>query len=190
LKRKMSLQVWTEGTMIAAIGVVLSYIPIQTANSSIDLSLGLVPLVLYSYRRGVLPGMTAGFMWGLLNILIGSAMRNFITVPQIIFEYPFAFAFGGMGGLFANKIQQAIRQNSKTVTWYVVLGGIVAVISRWFWHYWAGVFVWGMYAPPGQSPYLYSLIFNGSSVIINIVYVGVVLGLLVKAAPKLFVPKA
>ena len=48
LKRKMSLQVWTEGTMIAAIGVVLSYIPIQTANSSIDLSLGLVPLVLYS----------------------------------------------------------------------------------------------------------------------------------------------
>lgn len=122
LKRKMSLQVWTEGTMIAAIGVVLSYIPIQTANSSIDLSLGLVPLVLYSYRRGVLPGMTAGFMWGLLNILIGSAMRNFITVPQIIFEYPFAFAFGGMGGLFANKIQQAIRQNSKTVTWYVVLG--------------------------------------------------------------------
>ena len=77
-------------------------------------------LVFVSSR--VLPGMTAGFMWGLLNILIGSAMRNFITVPQIIFEYPFAFAFGGMGGLFANKIQQAIRQNSKTVTWYVVLG--------------------------------------------------------------------
>jgi thiamine transporter len=47
-----------------------------------------------------------------------------------------------------------------------------------------------MYAPEGQSPYLYSLIFNGTSVIINIVYVGVVLGLLVKAAPKLFVPKA
>jgi len=50
----------------------------------------------------VLPGMTAGFMWGLLNILIGSAMRNFITVPQIIFEYPFAFAFGGITLGFGN----------------------------------------------------------------------------------------
>ena len=53
----------------------------------------MVPLVLYSFRRGLLPGVAAGFVWGMLNIILGTAMKNFLSVPQIIFEYPFAFAF-------------------------------------------------------------------------------------------------
>lgn len=185
----MELQVWTEGTMVAALGVVLSFIPIQTANSALSVSLGLVPLVLYSYRRGLVPGMIAGFMWGLLNILLGSAMSNFISVPQIIFEYPFAFAFGGCGGIFAKKIQQTIYTKKKTAISYIVLGGFIAVFARWFWHYWAGVFVWGAYAPAGQSPYLYSFIFNGGSVVINTIYVAVSLAVLAKIAPQLFIPR-
>lgn len=191
MSKRMDLRVWIEGTVIAALAMALSFIPIQTANSAFDLSLGLVPLAVYSYRRGLIPGLTAGFVWGLLNILLGSAMKNFISVPQIIFEYPFAFAFGGMGGIFANKIQGAIhnKQQSKAVS-YVVLGGIVAALARWFWHYWAGVFVWGMYAPKGMSPYLYSLIFNGGSAIANAIYVAVVVSILVKVAPALFIPKA
>jgi len=189
LTKKMDLRVWTEGTMIAALGVALSFIPVQSVNAGLDLSLGLVPLVLYSYRRGFVPGVTAGFMWGLLNILVGSAMKNFISVPQIIFEYPFAFAFGGFGGLFANRIQQALRNKANIAYWYIGIGGFIAVVCRWFWHFWAGVFVWGMYAPEGQSPYVYSLIFNGGSVVINTIYVSVVFILLAQTAPKLFLPK-
>lgn len=191
MSKKMDLRVWIEGTVVAALAMALSFIPIQTANSAFDLSLGLVPLVLYSYRRGAVAGMTSGFVWGVLSIVIGSAMKNFVSVPQIIFEYPFAFAFGGLGGVFATKIQRALQkqQNNQALS-YVILGGLVAVVARWFWHYWAGVFVWGMYAPEGMSPYWYSLIFNGGSAIANTVYVGVVLGILVKVAPQLFIPKA
>ncbi|MBP2100218.1 energy-coupled thiamine transporter ThiT [Enterococcus rivorum] len=190
MSKKMDLRVWIEGTIVAAMAMALSFIPIQSANSAFDLSLGLVPLVLYSYRRGLIPGLTAGFIWGLLNIILGSALKNFISVPQIIFEYPFAFAFGGMGGLFAKKIQTSLAQkNTRQAIIYVVLGGFVAVCSRWFWHYWAGVLVWGMYAPEGMSPYWYSLIFNGGSAIANTIYVGIVLGILVKVAPQLYTPK-
>ena len=71
----------------------------------------MVPLVLYSFRRGLLPGVAAGFVWGMLNIILGTAMKNFLSVPQIIFEYPFAFAFGGMGGVFARKIQLYFQAN-------------------------------------------------------------------------------
>jgi len=186
----MDLRVWIEGTIVAAMATALSFIPIQTANSTFDLSLGLVPLVLYSYRRGLLPGLLSGLIWGILNILLGTAMKNFISVPQIIFEYPFAFTFGGMGGIFATKIQNALtaKKSNKAVL-YVVLGGILAVFSRFFWHFWAGVFVWGIYAPKGMSPYWYSFVVNGVSALANMIYVGVVLGLLIKAAPQLFIPK-
>lgn len=190
MSKKRDIHVLVEGTLAAAMAMALSFIPLQSVNASIDLALGLVPLVLFSYRRGLLPGLVAGLVWGLLNIVLGNAMKNFISVPQIIFEYPFAFSFGGFGGIFASKIQGAIAGSKrKTALSFIVIGGVVAVLSRWFWHFWAGVFVWGAYAPEGMNPYLYSFIFNGTSAVINIVYVGVVLGVLYRVAPQLFVPK-
>lgn len=190
MSKKMDIHVWIEGTLVAAMAMALSFIPIQAFNSGLDLSLGLVPLVLFSYRRGAIAGLTAGLVWGLLNIVLGNAMANFISVPQIIFEYPFAFAFGGLGGVFAKKVQTALAGSAKrSALIYVILGGIVAVVSRWFWHFWAGVFVWGMYAPEGVSPYLYSFTLNGASALMNVIYVAVVLGILVQIAPQLFVPK-
>lgn len=112
MNKKLSLNVWIEGTLIAALAMSLSFLPIQSLNASLDLSLGLVPLVLYSFRRGLVPALMAGFTWGLLTIVVGSAMRNFISVPQIIFEYPFAFTFGGMGGLLSNQLHRVIKMQS------------------------------------------------------------------------------
>lgn len=190
MSKKLNIQVWIEGTIVAAMAMVLSYIPIEIANSGIDLSLGLVPIILYAYRRGAYAGMSAGFIWGLLNIVLGSAMKNFVSVFQILMEYPFAFAFSGLAGIFSSKIQQELRRNQlRKALLYVILGSILSVFSRWFWHFWAGVFVWGIYAPKGMSPYLYSFVLNGTSALINSLYVGIVLSLLLKTTPSLFTPK-
>ncbi|WP_265459985.1 energy-coupled thiamine transporter ThiT [Enterococcus sp. HY326] len=190
MSKKMDIRVWVEGTLVAAMAMALSFIPLQSLNASLDLSLGMVPLVLYSYRRGLIPGLTAGFVWGLLSIISGNALKYMVSVPQIIFEYPFAFAFAGMAGIFARQVQQAISadKTKKAIT-YVVIGGIVAAFSRWFWHFWAGVFVWGAYAPEGMSPYWYSFTLNGASFLMNAIYIAVVLGILVSVAPSLFVVK-
>ena len=50
----MDLRIWVEGTVVAAMAMA-SLLPIEFANSGLDLSLGMVPLVLYSFRRGLLP---------------------------------------------------------------------------------------------------------------------------------------
>ena len=49
----MDLRIWVEGTVVAAMAMAL-FLPIEFANSGLDLSLGMVPLVLYSFRRGLL----------------------------------------------------------------------------------------------------------------------------------------
>lgn len=190
MNKKLSLNVWIEGTLIAALAMSLSFLPVQSLNASLDLSLGLVPLVLYSFRRGLVPALMAGFTWGLLTIVVGSAMRNFISVPQIIFEYPFAFTFGGMGGVLSNQLHRVIKaQQKRKVLFLIVAGGFIAAFSRWFWHYWAGVFVWGAYAPDNMNPFLYSFIFNGASALANGIFVSVVLVFIFNVSPTLFVPK-
>lgn len=190
MNKKISLNVWIEGTLIAALAMSLSFLPVQSLNASLDLSLGLVPLVLYSFRRGLVPALMAGFTWGLLTIVVGSAMRNFISVPQIIFEYPFAFTFGGMGGVLSQKLHTAIKAQQKRKSIFLIIsGGFIAAFSRWFWHYWAGVFVWGAYAPENMNPFLYSFIFNGTSALANAIFVSVVLVFIFNVSRSLFVPR-
>jgi thiamine transporter len=71
----------------------------------------------------------------------------------------------------------------------VIFAGILAAVTRWFFHFWAGVVFWGSYAPEGMNPYLYSFIFNGASAAANAVMLAVVLVILLRTARTLFVPK-
>lgn len=181
--KKNKTLVWVEAAIIAALCYVLGLIPLESANAAFDISLGLIPLVIFSLRRGVAPAMLAGALWGTLSILTGKAYV--VTIPQVIFEYPFAFAFGGVGGIFAKKVNEALRKkNTGKLTQYVIFAAFTAAFSRWFWHFWAGVFIWGSYAPKGQSPYLYSFIANGGSALTNAVLLSVVLVLLVRLGGK------
>jgi thiamine transporter len=184
-----------EGAVIAAVAMGLSLIPIELPNAAFDLSLGLVPLAIFAVRRGFLPAVAAGLVWGLIHPLFGHAY--IMSIPQFLFEYPFAFAFGGFFGLFAKPIRgalahfeggQARPQGAKTgqLLLWVALASIVATLARWFWHFLAGATVWAEYAPEGMNPWLYSLIMNGASFLANAVMLLVVVGALARTAPRLF----
>ena len=195
--RNTKLITMIEGAIIAGVCVALSYIPFQTANAAFDVSLGLIPLGVYALRRGILPGMTVGFVWGLLLIVLGKAF--ILTIPQVFLEYPIAFAFGGFGGIFAgrfrrcNEVREEIcvkcEHRVLNTIQTIVLSGITAAVTRWFFHFWAGVIFWGSYAPEGMSPYVYSFICNGSSAAVNAGILVAVLLILVKTARTLFIVK-
>ncbi|MBS7578008.1 energy-coupled thiamine transporter ThiT [Enterococcus sp. MMGLQ5-2] len=170
-----------EIAVIAAVAFALSYIPVQTANAAIDISLGLIPLAILAFRRGFLPAMTAGFIWGLLSIISGKAF--ILTAIQVIIEYPIAFAFGGLVGIFAHQV----KTKRNNVPW-LIASVFTGVIARWFWHFLAGVIFWGSYAPKGMSPYWYSFVMNGTSALANAVLISIILVILVKKAPKLLNP--
>lgn len=186
LFEKYDLSTWVEAAIIASLAYVLGFIPIQSGNAAFDLSLGLIPLVLFSFKRGAIPAIVAGFLWGLLSILTGKAIV--VSVPQVIFEYPFAFSFAGLGGVFSAEIKKDLAQHhQKRAIFYMVLASFVATFSRWFWHFWAGVFVWGSYAPIGQSPYLFSFLANGASFVTNFILLSVAFTLLLKLGKKRFI---
>ena len=181
-----------EGAIIAGVCVALSYIPLNTANAGFDLSLGLIPLGVFALRRGLLPGMAVGLVWGLLLIVLGRAY--ILTIPQAVLEYPIAFALGGFGGVFSGRLHRTFERTAGTRTvgtcQTVVFAAVVSAAARWFAHFWAGVIFWGSYAPEGMSPYVYSFIFNGSSAAANAALTAIVLTVLLRNARVLFTPRA
>jgi thiamine transporter len=188
-KPNKPLIILVEGAIMVAIAMALSFIPSILPNAAIDLSWGLIPMTIYSLRRGVGAGLSASLIWGLLHFVLG---KTFYVAPwQVILEYTIAFAVVGLAGLYSKKVLAAAREKTPKLrirkgAIYVVLAAFTATFARWFCHYWAGVYAWGIYAPEGQSPYLYSLIMNGTSFLVNAGVLLVVLLLLLSSSPVVF----
>ncbi|WP_414840088.1 energy-coupled thiamine transporter ThiT [Carnobacterium sp. TMP28] len=183
----ISLRVWIEGTIVAAIAIVLSIIP-TNIGTGFTISLGMIPLVLYSLRRGTIAGLAAGFLWGILHYLTGNVA--ILSLVQGFVDYFVAFMFVGMAGLFAKPVQATIKNNQPIkAVYFIALAALVGTIARFFWHFVAGYYFWGSYAPEGMSPVWYSFIANGSSALATMIVTVMVLILLNKTSPNLFLPR-
>ena len=102
-------------------------------------------IVLIGYWFGAEKGILAGFVMGLLDTVTGAW---FVHPVQYILDYLLGFAALGLSGFFRNMKHG------------LYIGYIVGVIGRFICVYLAGVIFWGHYAPEGQSPMLYSFIYN------------------------------
>ena len=183
-----------EGAIIAGVCVALSFIPLNTANASFDISLGLIPLLVYALRRGLVPGMAAGLVWGILMIVLGRAWV--LSLPQVILEYPVAFAIGAFGGVFSGRLKKclSLEGNSGLIV-TVVLAAIVSATARWFIHFIAGLIFWVSYLPDvinlywfefTVTPYQFNAIANGASAAVNAIVLAVVLAILVRSVKPMF----
>lgn len=182
-----NLNVWIEATIMAALATALSFVPLEI-GPSFTITVGQPVLILYSLRRGFGPGMIASFLWGIMHIFVANA--DILTPLQGFIEYFVAFGFSGFAGFWAQKTQQSIQTgNALHATLYITLASIVGTAARFFWHTIAGYYFWGQYAPEGWSPWFYSLIMNGASAIATATFTVVVLLVIARTTPQLFVPK-
>ena len=66
---------------------------------------------------------------------------------QFLLDYPIAFAMLGLAGLF--------RKN-------IYLGAVTGSLARFICHFLSGIVFFASYTPEGQSPYIYSMLYNAS----------------------------
>ena len=177
-------RIWLEGAVAAALAMALSFVPVKF-GPGFSVSLGMIPVIIYSFRRGTVAGLSSGLIWGLLHFLLGKAY--ILTASQALIEYLLAYTFIGMAGLYAGKIRTAVVKGE--IPWAtLLLGVLVGTLSRYIWHYIAGVIFWGKYALWGLSPEMYSLVINGTSAVLTGVVTYIALLLLIKKSPKLVIP--
>jgi len=145
--KKTTLPVRTiaEATIMVALSTVLSYLKVLHMPQGGSVTAGsMVPLLWISLRRGPRVGVITCLIYGLLQFVL----EPFAVHPiQVLLDYPLAFGALGLAGIFRK---------------HPIVGVAVGICGRFIMHFLSGIVFFGIYAPPGVHPAVYSAIYNGS----------------------------
>ena len=93
-------------------------------------------------------GNFAGVVYGILHFILG--FKSSVHYLSIILDYLVAYGAIGVCGYFKDSISGLIT------------GSIVGIALRWIATVVSGAVVFASYAPQGQNPWIYSMIYNAS----------------------------
>ena len=152
-----------------------------------SISLVMIPIFLLSFRWGLKGGLVGGALLGILKLILG---RPYILVPlQGFLDYGVAFTVLGFAGLFAFKVQHAIKEGQyKHALWFVTLGVLTGSTLRFFVHFYAGAVFFGS-AIDGMGKWLFSFLYNMSYIGPSILICALAVFYLIKKQPRLLILK-
>jgi thiamine transporter len=140
--------------LAAALSWIAQAFPLRLPQGG-SFGLEMLPILFIAVRRGVLPGVVAGGLFGLLQ-LTGVAGTPYIYHPlQAALDYPLAFAGLGLAGLVpVGKLSgtKGVAQLTAAVT--------VGTGARFVCHFFSGLIFFAEYAPAWEAPWLYSITYN------------------------------
>ena len=138
------------GAVCIALSSVLSMIKIwkMPQGGSITAA-SMLPLMLFSYVYGMGPGCLVGALYGVLQFIIEP---YFLSLPQMLLDYPIAFGMMGLAGLFSKMDNENLG---------LTAGVVLASVGRFVAAVLSGVIFFAEYAGD-QNPWVYSIVYNGS----------------------------
>ncbi len=158
-KSHMATRRMTEAAMMVALAQALSYVKLGEAPNGGSITPAMLPILLYAVRWGARPGMLAGFVFGLLQLIFDGAYAW--GWQSMLLDYLVAFTPLGLAGLFRGR------------SWGVFAGTALGCAARFCVHFVSGVTVYRIIAPTDflnrtySSPALYSAVYNGSYMLPN-----------------------
>jgi thiamine transporter len=156
-----------------ALAAVLGMLRVFTMPQGGSVSLEMLPILFVAVRRGLVPGLACGAVYGALQLVLPGA---FMYHPlQVALDYPLAYMAVGAAGLVSVR-------GLKTLAVAVALGGA----ARLFFHYLSGLLFFATYAPKWESPWLYALTYNLLFLVPEVAITGIVLWPLLKAYDAAF----
>ena len=125
-------------------------------------AVSMVPILWIALRRGTKIGILAGVIFGLVDMF----PQPFVVHPvQFLLDYPLAFGALGLAGLLRG---------------HPTVGVVVGIGGRFVCHFLSGIVFFAAYAPEGMNPVIYSAIYNGSYLIVELAFSIVVMYILAK----------
>ena len=148
-----------EGAIMIALATVLSFIKIYRLPLEGEVTLlSMLPICLFSIRWGLGWGLAASGIYALIQMLIYLptvmtwSLTPWLLIGCLLFDYLIAYSVLGLAGLFR-----------KHGIWGELCGIALALTLRFCSHLISGVVIFATYVPEGWgSPLVYSLAYNGS----------------------------
>ncbi len=186
-------KILVEGAVMVALATVLSFIRVFRLpwGGSVTL-LSMLPVVLFSIRRGIGPGLTVSFVYSLIQFtqsvidgLFGWGLTPGILLACIFLDYIGAFFVLGIAGIFRKK---------NLPGW--ICGISLAVTLRFAFHFLSGAVIWHSYGELWQgfsteNSWLYSFLYNGCYMLPELIFtlVGAVALLAAPQTKRLLLPE-
>lgn len=162
-------RILTECALMVAISAVLQLIPPMQMPQGGSVTFGaMVPIVFISLRHGVKWGLLTAFVASLIQMLLGGisappTQTFFWFLLVILLDYVVAYTVLGLASIFAKPLSA----NHPLIG--AGVGAVAVTFMRYLCHIASGILIWGIYAPEGQPVWLYSIVYNGSYMIPEII---------------------
>ena len=134
----LSVRMLCEAAVMVALAQILSYLKLMELPNGGSLTPAMFPIILFAVRWGTAPGLMAGFVFGLLQLIFDGAYAW--GWQSMLLDYLAAFTPLGLAGLFKGR------------TWGIFAGTVVGCAGRFLVHYISGVTI---YKILGQDPRLF-----------------------------------
>lgn len=165
-------KILVEGAVMVALATVLSYIRVFKLpwGGSITL-LSMLPIVLFSIKRGLKSGFAASFAFALLQFgqgvldgLFGWGLTPAMLIACILLDYIGAYSILGIAGIFRSK---------KFPGW--IAGISLAIVLRFLFHFLSGVVIWHSFGElwngfSTENTYVYSFLYNGCYMLPELIF--------------------
>lgn len=152
-------RVTVEIALTIALAVVLSMITVWKMPYGGSVSLGMLPLLILALRRGLAPGLAAGALYGVIDLLVDPFPP--VHWIQPLLDYPIAYLMVGLAGVAHVGVVRALHRDARLrASAWIVAGVALAGLGRYTAHFTSGIVFFGEYAPEGQPVWLYSAIYN------------------------------
>ena len=162
------INVMVETAIMIALSVVLSFVKVWSMPQGGTVSLTMLPLFVLAFRRGALPAIIGGIIYGAISIIFDGVIYHPMS---ILLVYTLAYGVLGVAGFF------------KKSYWGIALGTTVGTVLRY-------ICSLAEYAPEGQNPWIYSLGYNATYMLPELIICVVALLILYKSSKKIFIAEA
>jgi len=146
-----STKIIAETAVFVSLATVLSYIKIGLPQGGSVTAGSMVPILWLALRRGPKVGLFAATLYGIVQL----AAEPYIVHPaQVLLDYPIAFGVLGVAGFFQKR---------------PYIGITLGIFGRFIAHFISGIIFWPQFTPEGMTPEVYSAVYNGSYMLVELV---------------------
>jgi thiamine transporter len=187
MKKQSRTGTLVECGLLVAMATILGFITIYKLPMGGAITLfSMAPLVVASLRHGTRWGLLTAAAHGLIQMIIGFENVLYCTtalamIGCVLLDYILAFAAMGLAHAIAARFRH-----------YLIGVGAATVITgliRYACSFLSGILIWGGYAPEGTPVWVYSLTYNGSYMIPEIVITAIAVVVLAKTLGRRFLPQ-
>lgn len=161
----------TEIAVCIALAQMCSFVKVYQMPQGGSVALTMLPLLILAFRRGARSGLLGGALYGLVSLAFDGVVYHPLS---ILLDYVLAFGLLGAAGFFPKSVRG------------VIIGSAVGVGGRFASSVISGATLFASYAPEGQNVWIYSLGYQATYMLPELVICLTVLVILRKKAGRIF----